>query len=159
MPGRAKDSMRTPNKRLLACLLLAAALPNYSPASEEAEAPDPAAECIERCELAEVECSRDARRGKMDCARRSSNRGKDPFSQRREYSSHFCGYFRGNHCRQEEDRDACDLRFRERYALCTRYYDRNMTSQYLDCGAAERHAVELCRDELSDCQAICKASS
>ena len=115
----------------------------------------PDAACLSCCAQAEADCSLSVRQSSKDCARRAATGGVDPITRRREDSLGFCGYFGRGHCTGSYGGARCEQRFRDRYALCTDAYLQNTTAEYLQCSAAERKALAMCRDELADCRAAC----
>ncbi|MBK6288025.1 MAG: hypothetical protein IPJ33_16885 [Gammaproteobacteria bacterium] len=115
----------------------------------------PDAACLSYCEQAEADCSLSVRQSSKDCARRAATGGVDPFTQRREDSLGFCGYFGAGHCASPYAGERCQQRFRDRYALCSGAYLQNTSAEYLQCSDSERRALAMCRDEMADCRAAC----
>jgi hypothetical protein len=131
--------------------------PDAQTASSEDAKPS-RANCISRCNTAEVRCGAEVRRSRQECSRNAAVAGRDPLSARGNDYTYFCGYFanpaRG--CGGGFYAHSCAARFQQRHAQCLDALHGDIAGMRYDCFRAERDAQNMCREELRDCRATCE---
>ena len=113
--------------------------------------------CVSHCNAADTKCNSEVRRARMDCQRRASTNGRDPFTGRSD-NSYFCGYFNNSgRCGPNTASRGCQDRYARTYGLCIDRMQDNIASMRYDCYTNERDAQNFCRSELQACKTTCDA--
>lgn len=141
--------------RWLMTAVLATGLCMYSGVSQAGAAPSADPACVAACERAESDCGAATRRARGECARLAASGGRDPLAAGAQRGAPFCDFFQTDACLHARDAGACRRRMRSHYLVCIDPHAKAGVAQYLECGAAERSALALCRDELRACVADC----
>ena len=111
--------------------------------------------CLSHCNAADTSCNSEVRRARMDCQRRASTNGRDPFTGRAD-NAYFCGYFNNSgRCGANTVTRGCQDRYARTYGLCVDRMQENISSMRYDCYTNERDAQTFCRNELQACKATC----
>ena len=111
--------------------------------------------CLNHCNTADTKCNSDVRHARMDCQRRASTGGRDPFSGRSD-NGYFCGYFNSSgRCGSTTNTSGCQNRYAQTYDLCINRMQDNIAMMRYDCYQNERDASKFCRDELQACKSTC----
>jgi hypothetical protein len=125
-----------------------------APAPAQEAAPTRAA-CILHCDSADTKCNLEVRHARMDCQRRASTGGRDPFTGRGD-NGYFCGYFNSSsRCGPTTTSRGCQDRYARTYGLCVDRMQNNIAMMRYDCYTNERDAQTFCRDELQACKSTC----
>ena len=125
-----------------------------TPAASE-NLPQTRVNCVNHCNAADTKCNSEVRRARMDCQRRASTGGRDPFTMRSD-NSYFCGYFNNSgRCGPNTVSRGCQDRYARTYGLCIDRMQDNIASMRYDCYTNERDAQNFCRNELQACKATC----
>jgi hypothetical protein len=108
------------------------------------------ASCKAQCNSANARCGSEVRRGRQSCSRDAATAGRGAFDSPQTDYGIFCAYFR----RPRQCGPGCELRFARHYDNCMRALD-NTASMRQDCFVQERQAVNICREELRQCEQAC----
>ena len=112
--------------------------------------PTMGAACKAQCNSAHARCGSEVRRGRQTCSRDAATAGRGAFDSPQSDYGVFCAYFR----RPRQCGPGCELRFARHYERCMDSLD-NTASMRQDCFLQERQAVNICRDELRECEQAC----
>ena len=109
------------------------------------------ASCKAQCNTAHARCGSEVRRGRQSCSRDAATAGRGgAFDAPQMDSALFCAYFR----RPRQCGPGCELRFARHYDKCMSAME-NTAAMRQDCFLQERQAVNICREELRECEQAC----